>query len=416
MARTQKVEFTGAKGETLAARLEFPEGPVRAYALFAHCFTCSKDGHAAVRISRRLAARGFAVLRFDFTGLGGSGGEFANTGFSSNIADLEAAAVWLEKTHQAPSLLVGHSLGGAAVLVAAGRIGSVRAVAALGAPADADHVLKSFAADLSRIEAAGEADVTLSGRTFRIRKQFLEDVANHSLENAVRKLHKPVLIAHSPIDETVGIENAQRLFEAARHPKSYVSLDHADHLITQVEDAAYIGDVIAAWATRYAVSEAGYPAPEAQQGDGVTVAETGQGPYQNYVLAGDHASFADEPAEVGGQDTGPSPYQYLAAALGACTSMTLRMYAEHKGLPLERVSVKLHHEKGHAEDCANCAEGQERKVDIIERTLILEGDLSTEQRQRLLEIADKCPVHRSLNSPVVIRTHLSGPVQTEHDG
>ncbi len=416
MARTQAVEFKGAKGETLAARLEFPEGPVRAFALFAHCFTCSKDGHAAVRISRRLAARGFAVLRFDFTGLGGSGGDFANTDFSSNIADLEAAAAWLAETHEAPSLLVGHSLGGAAVLVAAGRIESVRAVAALAAPADADHVLKSFEGDVSRIESDGEADVTLAGRKFRIRKDFLEDVADHSLEEAVRELHKPVLIAHSPTDETVGIENASRLFRAARHPKSYVSLDEADHLITRPEDAAYIGDVIAAWAARYVAGEEGHPAPEARQGEQVTVAETRRGAYQNYVLAGDHAGYADEPADMGGQDTGPSPYQYLAAALGACTSMTLRMYADHKKLPLDRVSVTLHHEKGHAEDCADCVEGQARKVDIIERTLTLEGDLTAEQRERLLEIADKCPVHRTLNSPVVIRTHLSGPAPEEHDG
>lgn len=416
MARTQAVEFKGADGQTLAARLEWPEGPVRAFALFAHCFSCSKDSHAATRIARRLAGQGFAVLRFDFTGLGGSDGDFANTNFSSNIEDLEAAARFLEAEHEGPSLLVGHSLGGAAVLVAAARIGSVKAVASLGAPADAAHVTAMFSEDVAEIRETGEAEVSLAGRPFRIRKQFLDDVDGHRVEEAVRALDLPVLIAHSPIDQTVGIENASRLFRAARHPKSYVSLDHADHLINDPRDAAYIGDVIGAWAGRYAIEAAGYPAPEARQGESVTVAETGGGKFQNYVLAGDHASYADEPASVGGQDTGPSPYQYLAAALGACTSMTLRMYAEHKGLPLERVSVTLHHEKGHADDCAACAEGQERKVDIIERTLTLEGDLSDEQRERLLEIADKCPVHRTLNAPVVIRTQLSAPAHTEHDG
>ncbi|WP_203294259.1 bifunctional alpha/beta hydrolase/OsmC family protein [Maricaulis parjimensis] len=416
MARTQSVEFRGADGDSLAARLELPDGPVRAYALFAHCFSCSKDGHAATRISRRLAERGFAILRFDFTGLGGSDGDFANTNFTSNVADLEAAAAFLAAQYQAPSLLVGHSLGGAAVLVAANRIASVKAVATLGAPADTAHVMQSFAGDVSRIETEGEAEVSLGGRKFRLRKQFLDDLDGHSVEEAVRSLHQPVLIAHSPVDETVGIDNASRLFRAARHPKTYVSLDHADHLITGVEDAAYIGDVIAAWAARYAVDEAGYPPPVARQGESVIVAETGLGKFQNYVLAGDHAAYADEPESVGGQDTGPSPYQYLAAALGACTSMTLRMYAEHKSLPLERVTVQLHHEKGHADDCANCVEGQERKVDIIERTLTLEGDLTAEQRERLREIADKCPVHRTLNAPVVIRTALSKPALTEHDG
>lgn len=416
MARTQAVEFKGADGQVLAARLEMPDGPVRAHALFAHCFSCSKDSHAATRIARRLAGQGFAVLRFDFTGLGGSDGDFANTNFSSNIADLEAAARYLADTHEAPRLLVGHSLGGAAVLVAAGRIPSVRAVAALGAPADAAHVTAMFAGDLDRIRETGEAEVSLAGRPFRIRKQFLDDLDGHKVEDAVRHLDVPVLIAHSPIDQTVGIDNASRLFRAARHPKSYISLDHADHLINDPRDAAYVGDVIGAWAARYAIEPAGFEAPEARQGESVIVAETGEGRFQNYVLAGDHASYADEPETVGGQDTGPSPYQYLAAALGACTSMTLRMYAEHKGLPLDRVSVKLHHEKGHAEDCADCVEGQARKVDIIERTLTLEGDLSEEQRQRLTEIADKCPVHRTLNAPVVIRTKLSGPSQTEHDG
>lgn len=404
MARSQRVEFTGAQGETLAARLDLPDGPVRAYALFAHCFSCSKDTHAAHRVSRRLAQQGFGVLRFDFTGLGQSDGEFANTNFSSNIADLVAAAGWLERERAAPQLLVGHSLGGAAVLVAAGDLPQVKAVAVMGAPADAGHVVKQFEAQVDEIERAGEAEVSLAGRPFRIRKQFLDDIAEHKVEAAAKALKRPLLIAHSPIDETVGIDNATRLFIAARHPKSFVSLDHADHLLSQPEDAAYIADVIAAWAGRYA--GAATAADALSDDKAVEVAETGDGRYENRVRVRTHSLLADEPESVGGGDTGPNPYEYLAAALGACTSMTLRMYAQRKGWPLERVAVTLHHEKGHADDCADCVEGDARKVDIFERQLVIEGDLDAEQRQRLVEIADKCPVHQTLHNPVVVRTQL----------
>lgn len=404
MARSQRVEFTGAQGDTLAARLDLPDGPVRAYALFAHCFSCSKDTHAAHRISRRLAQQGFGVLRFDFTGLGESDGEFANTSFSSNIADLVAAAGWLERERAAPQLLVGHSLGGAAVLVAAGELPQVKAVAVLGAPADAEHVVKQFEAQVEEIEHSGEAEVSLAGRPFRIRRQFLDDIAEHKVEAAAKALKRPLLIAHSPIDEIVGIEHATRLFIAARHPKSFVGLDHADHLISRREDAAYIADVIAAWAGRYAGEAARADTPS--DAGAVEVAETGDGRYENRVRVRAHSLLADEPESVGGGDSGPNPYEYLAAALGACTSMTLRMYAERKGWPLERVAVTLHHEKGHADDCADCVEGDARKVDIFERQLVIEGDLDAEQRQRLVEIADKCPVHQTLHNPVVVRTRL----------
>jgi putative redox protein len=404
MARSQRIEFIGAQGETLAARLDLPDGPVRAYALFAHCFSCSKDTHAAHRVSRRLAQQGFGVLRFDFTGLGQSDGDFANTNFSSNIADLVAAAGWLEREREAPQLLVGHSLGGAAVLVAAGDLPQVKAVAVLGAPADAGHVVKQFEAQVDEIERSGEAEVSLAGRPFRIRKQFLDDIAEQKVEAAAKALKRPLLIAHSPIDETVGIDNATRLFIAARHPKSFVSLDHADHLLSQPEDAAYIADVIAAWAGRYAGAATAADAPS--DAKAVEVAETGDGRYENRVRVRTHSLLADEPESVGGGDTGPNPYEYLAAALGACTSMTLRMYAQRKGWPLERVAVTLHHEKGHADDCADCVEGDSRKVDIFERQLVIEGDLDAEQRQRLVEIADKCPVHQTLHNPVVVRTQL----------
>lgn len=404
MAHTLSVSFEGSGGDTLDARLEMPAGPPRAYALFAHCFTCSKDYFAASRISRRLADRGFAVLRFDFTGLGESEGEFSETCFSSNVADIEKAADFLKRAYQAPALLVGHSLGGAAAIVAAGRIASVKAVATLAAPADASHVIQSMGVDTDAIERDGQAEATLGGRTFTVTRQFLDDIADQNVKAAARALDLPLLIAHSPADAVVGIDNASRLFLEARHPKSFVSLDHADHLIGDRRDAAYIADVIAAWAARYVADERDDRVPEPAGEGGVVVAETGQGRYENHVVIGDHVMLADEPERVGGHDSGPSPYQYLQAALGACTSMTMRMYAERKDWPLERVTVTLHHEKGHAEDGEATVEGEARKVDIIDRSIRIEGDLDEGQRARLLEIADKCPVHRTLNDPVVIRT------------
>lgn len=403
MARAERVEFEGALGDRLAARLELPATRPVAYAIFAHCFSCSKDIIAATRISRRLAQLGLAVLRFDFTGLGQSDGDFANTNFSSNIQDLIAAGKFLEAEYQAPALLVGHSLGGAAVIAAALDMPSVKAVATIGAPADAEHVQCQFSGDVETIERDGEAEVSLAGRPFTIKKQFLDDIRGRTLEDAVAALRRPLLIAHSPVDETVSVENASRLFLAAKHPKSFVSLDDADHLLRGDVPARHAADMIAAWAARYVVDGAAADLPD-PVADSVVVRETGQGRFQNHVVVGEHVMLADEPRRVGGDDTGPTPYQFLNAALGTCSSMTMRMYAERKGWPLERATVTLHHEKGHAEDCEACAEGEERNVDIIERRIRLEGPLDDEQRARLVEIADKCPVHRTLNRPVVIRT------------
>jgi uncharacterized OsmC-like protein/alpha/beta superfamily hydrolase len=408
-----RVEFPGAHGDALSARLDLPAGPPRAYALFAHCFTCSKDFVASARLSRALAARGFAVLRFDFTGLGNSAGDFANTTFSSNVEDLVRAADFLRREHRAPSLLVGHSLGGTAVLAAAARIPEAVAVATIGAPAEPAHVKGLFAASEREIESTGEAEVELGGRRFRIRREFIRDLEATELTDSVADLRKALLVFHAPFDAVVGIENASRIFLAAKHPKSFVSLDRADHLLSKPEDASYVAEVLAAWASRFlpeptdATGQAavGEDAPEPQDQNEVVVAESGDGPFGQVIRLGRHALVADEPASVGGRDGGPTPYALLLAALGACTSMTLRMYAGRKKLPLDRVTVRLRHEKVHARDCEHC-ETQKSRIDRIERNVELEGDLQPEQRQRLLEIANRCPVHQTLESEVWIETRL----------
>ena len=400
--RSEKLTFTGAGGDALAARLERPAGPVRAYALFAHCFTCTKDIFAAARIAGQLAEQGIAVLRFDFTGLGHSDGEFANTNFSSNVADLLAAADYLRQAHEAPRILIGHSLGGAAVLAAAGQVPEALAVATIGAPADPAHVQHLFQAARPEIEAKGEAEVLLAGRPFRIQKQFLEDIEGQKLEAAVGAMRKALIVFHGPRDDTVGIENAGTIFAAAKHPKSFVSLDSADHLLTRKADAIYVATVLSAWATRY-LDEADTAAPLQAVPGTVVVQETGEGRFTQRIAAGRHPLRADEPESVGGTNTGPTPYDLVLAGLGACTSMTMRMYAARKRWPLERVTVTLHHEKIHAEDCADC-ETKAGKLDRIERRVAMEGDLDAEQRAKLMEIADKCPVHRTLHSEVLIET------------
>ncbi len=399
---TERLEFEGSQGHRLAARLDRPLSEPRAFALFAHCFTCSKDLVAARRIAQALAARGLAVLRFDFTGLGHSEGEFANTDFSSNVTDLVRAADHLRQHFRAPALLVGHSLGGAAVLAAAARIPEAKAVVTLGAPADPEHVAEIFGGCRDEIETRGEAEVTLAGRRFRIRREFLEDVAGQKLETAIAGLKRALLVLHGPLDNTVGIEHATRIFTAARHPKSFVSLDGADHLLSRREDAEYAGAVIAAWADRFLPRSEPAASGPVEPGE-VRVRETREGRFTTEIQAGPHALRADEPPGVGGDDTGPTPYGLLLAALGACTSMTLRMYADRKGWPLERATVGLRHEKIHARDCEDC-ETREGRVDRIEREIALEGPLDAAQRARLLEIADRCPVHRTLHGEVSVRT------------
>jgi uncharacterized OsmC-like protein/alpha-beta hydrolase superfamily lysophospholipase len=398
----ERFDFPNAKGEKLAAVLDLPEGSPRAYALFAHCFTCGKNVVAAKRIADALTVLGIAVLRFDFTGIGSSEGEFSNTTFSSNVDDLVAAADHLRKMREAPTLLIGHSLGGAAVLAAASAVAEARAVVTIAAPFDPSHVTHLFKDKLDAIGTEGEVEVALAGRPFRIRREFLDDVAQHKLAGHVGKLHKALLIFHSPTDDTVGIENASQIFAAAKHPKSFISLAGADHLLTKRNDAVYVANVLAAWAERYLDTVPAAVASE-DQPRVVVVTETGGGKFQQSVAIGPHRLIADEPVAAGGLDSGPGPYDLLLSALGACTSMTMRLYADHKKLPLERVSVTLSHAKIHAQDCEEC-ETREGKIDRIERAITMTGNLSDEQRARLLEIADKCPVHRTLHSEINIRT------------
>ena len=404
-----KIEFTGSTGVRLAGRLDRPATAPRAFVLFAHCFTCSKDSLATSRISQALVARGFAVLRFDFTGLGGSDGDFANTDFSSNIADLLAAVDWLRQTHRAPTILIGHSLGGAAVLAAASRVPEAVAVVTLGAPFEPAHIKRLLAPALPALEATGEAQIDLAGRRFRIRRDLIDDLERSRNDDAISHLGKALLVMHSPHDVTVDIENARRIYEAAKHPKSFVSLDDADHLLTRKADAQYVADVLAAWASRYlpqngAALDASAPV---EMVPGVRVDSVPAAAFTQSVASGRHRLLGDEPLSVGGTDLGPSPYDLLLAALGTCTSMTLRMYAQAKALPLTAVRVELAHSKIHATDCADC-ETRDGKIDRIERTVTLEGDLTDAQRAKLLEIADKCPVHRTLHAEVSIVTVLAG--------
>ena len=402
---TDRFTFKGHAGHDLAARLDLPDGPHLATALMAHCFTCGKDIPAARRIAARLAAMGIAVLRFDFTGLGHSQGEFENTSFSSNVDDLVAAAEALKARGMAPGLLIGHSLGGAAVLRAGGRIADVKAIATIGAPFDPGHVTHNFADELEKIERDGVGEVHLGGRPIRIGRGFVEDVRAEALGPIIAALKPALLVMHGPRDQIVGIENATQIFMAAKHPKSFVTLDDADHLVTRPADAEYAAEVIAAWAGRYL--DLAPPAPPPGAPEGITrVSEADPAGFLQDVQAGPHHhALADEPESYGGTNKGMSPYQFLAAGLGACTSMTVRMYARRKGWPLENIAVDVSHNRVHAQD----AEGNEKTpLDLFRRQIMLEGPLDAEQRQRLLEIADKCPVHRTLEASAEIVTELVG--------
>ena len=397
--------FQNRSGANLSARLDMPaDGNPLAFALFAHCFTCTKNLSAIRNISRAMTSQGVAVLRFDFAGLGESEGDFEDTNFSSNVDDLVAASRFLAREYESPRIMVGHSLGGTAVLQAADLVPSVSAIATVGAPFDAQHVQHLFEDRLEDISGEGSAVVHLGGRPFRIKKQFVADLAEQDVGEHIRRLGRALLILHSPVDRVVSIDNAALIFKADRHPRSYISLDRADHLLSSEPDSRYVGATVAAWASKYlGITRAALSRPDPS--DNLVVAELGGQKYRTDIVANGHAITADEPLSKGGRNIGPDPYDLLVSGLGACTAMTLRMYADRKEWPLEAVRVELRHEKVHADDC-DCETEAKGMIDLIHRSVTLKGPLDEVQRKRLAEIADRCPVHRSLRGEVVIKSSL----------
>ncbi|NNJ81295.1 MAG: OsmC family protein [Flavobacteriaceae bacterium] len=399
----QKVTFENESGQQLSGRLELPADEIpHNFVLFAHCFTCNKNLGAVRNISRALSSKGFGVLRFDFTGLGESDGDFEDTNFSGNVADLIAASDYLAENYKAPTLVVGHSLGGAAAIFAAAEIISIKAVATIGAPSNPVHVTHLLKSSLEEIENEGVAVVNLSGRDFTIKKQFLDDLKTKSLPDVAQGLRKALLVMHSPQDTTVGIKNAEEIYIAARHPKSFVSLDGADHLLMRREDSEYAGLVIAGWASRYV----DIPKETNIKSSHDTVASlSGSKGYTTQMKIGNHYMLADEPESVGGNDFGPNPYEFVSAGLSACTAMTVQMYVRRKGWDLQNIEVHTSYSKEHAIDCENC-EADSARIDTFQREIKFEGDLDEKQVARMLEIADKCPVHRTLHSETQVLTKL----------
>ncbi|MCX2720275.1 bifunctional alpha/beta hydrolase/OsmC family protein [Lentiprolixibacter aurantiacus] len=401
--KRQKIFFKNVEGQELVGHLELPaDQHPHNFALFAHCFTCNKNLSAVRNISKALTQKGFGVLRFDFTGLGESDGDFAETNFSGNVEDLIAAADYLKEQHQAPALLVGHSLGGAAAIFAGARLDSIQAIATIGAPSNPQHVTHLLQGNIEEIRQSGRAIVNLGGRPFTIKKQFLDDLEAHTLPKVARNLGKALLILHSPQDTTVGVKNAEEIYHAARHPKSFVSLDGADHLLSSSKDSHYTGRVIAEWASRYV----GIPeTPVLKSTHQVVASLDNDSGFTTDMKIGNHYFTADEPVDFGGNDFGPSPYEFVSAGLSACTVMTLQMYARRKGWDLQNVEVHTSYSKTHAEDCANC-DSDRAKIDTFHREIRLSGELDEKQKQRLLEIADRCPVHRTLHSETQVITEL----------
>ncbi|WP_452223352.1 bifunctional alpha/beta hydrolase/OsmC family protein [Lacinutrix chionoecetis] len=400
---SQKLNFTNNEGVTLTGRLELPvDQHPHNFAIFAHCFTCNKNFSAVKNISRALTSNGFGVLRFDFTGLGESDGEFENTNFSGNVEDLISASAYLKENYSAPTLLIGHSLGGAASIFSAAKIDSIKAIATIGAPSNPKHVKHLLESSVDEIKANGKAKVNIGGRPFTIKKQFLDDIETKSLPDVAKNLKKALLVMHSPQDTIVGIQNAEDIYIAARHPKSFVSLDGADHLLTKKEDSTYVGNVISNWAKRY------ISAPETE-----TIATTHQvvasldndDGFSTKMKVGNHYLMADEPTSFGGNDFGPSPYEFVSAGLSACTAMTIQMYVKRKGWDLQNVEVHTNYGKTHATDCEDC-ENTSAKIDTFNRAIKLTGNLDEKQEARILQIADKCPVHKTLHNEVKITTKL----------
>ncbi|MGB5434553.1 MAG: bifunctional alpha/beta hydrolase/OsmC family protein [Maribacter sp.] len=400
----QKVTFKNKNGQTLVGRLELPANQhPHSYAIFAHCFTCNKNLTAIKNIGRVLTSNGFGVLRFDFTGLGESEGEFSDANFSGNVDDLLAASDYLAASYQAPALLIGHSLGGAAALFAASQIDSIQAVATIAAPSDPDHVKHLLRSSINKINQNGKAVVNIGGRDFTIKKQFLDDLEKKTLSVTLKNLGKPLLILHSPQDRIVGIKNAEEIYKAARHPKSFISLDGADHLLMNPKDSNYVGEVISSWAKRYLQSENPEKLPKTEHQ--VVASLDFEDGFTTQMKVGTHYLTADEPVDYGGNDFGPSPYEMVSAGLSACTAMTLQMYAKRKNWKIENVEVHTSYSKTHAEDCKDC-ESSNSKIDTFQRKIKITGDFDDNQLKRLLQIAEKCPVHKTLRNSSEIKSEL----------
>ena len=403
MTTRKKITFKNAAGLKLAAVLEYPSGPVKYHALYAHCFSCGKDIITATRISRALARQGIAVFRFDFTGLGESEGDFDSTNFTSNVEDLLSAVAYLREHYQPPQLLIGHSLGGTAVLHAADKITESKAVVTIGSPATPEHILKHFAEELKELENNEAVPVTLGPTSFEIQQQFVEDVQARSTTEKISDLRKALLVFHSPIDAVVSIDEATRIFVAAKHPKSFITLDQADHLLSNAKDAEYVANTIAAWAARYTEDGTKQPQPVSQ---GQLMVDEGNHKFLREVISDDHRWLADEPKAMGGDNLGPDPYEQLLASLGTCTSMTLRMYANHKQWDIEDIRVELKHSREHQSDCEE-PDDKSCKLDVIEKVITIEGDLDDQQLHRLLEVADRCPVHKTLMNDIRVETNIN---------
>ncbi|EPR66416.1 bifunctional alpha/beta hydrolase/OsmC family protein [Cyclobacterium qasimii] len=395
---TDRIKIINEKGNELATSIDFPNHQKpKQFALFAHCFTCTSQLNAVRNISQALNNKGIAVVRFDFTGLGKSEGNFANSHFEANVEDLLVVNKYITQHYQAPTLMIGHSLGGAAAIVAAAKLDNIQAIVTIGTPADVEHVTKQFEGQANDLGVEEEAEVVIGGRPFKISGEFINGFKKHNLPETIKSLRKPILVMHSPIDEIVGINNAHEIYHNARHPKSFVSLDNADHLLTKKEDSIYVGDMIASWASRY-IDLSPFETPNPNQHQIVAHLNLAENNFTTFINTKNHGIIADEPKSVGGFDFGMSPFELVSAGLSACTVMTIKLYAERKKWDLKEVYTYVNHSK-------EIVDGENK--DVFAKSLSFIGNLDESQRERLREIASKCPVHRTLQQSSTIKTEMN---------